>query len=451
MSKQNHSRRAFIRGTGRVTIALPLMQFSCKKTKSRGPSDSDPVIAEPSALSGQRRFLTYSFSNGCDPLFWNYDVALRPLLPLKNKITVLRGIRNLASEVGLGDEHEQGGATLFVGIPIQSNNLAGGISLDQYVSRAFDQTSPLKSPLVCGVWRGFAGGIYRSKTWYCRSWREGGVPAEPLLHPQDTFNAIFGYDQTPQELASQKSVLDAVLEQYKTMVGERYGLSKQGIVLLSDHMERVRYIEQKVQALSSANVRKFRALAPAIREFKRDETGLLAYGDFEEAMNLHIELCALAFECGIVRTASLTFNSAGEEFSNDRVGAAEHESSHYSEDNGKGQYINSRIFHMERLNFLLRRLDQVKEANGKTMLDSTLVIAGTEFGESRRHERSPQPLLVAGATDSFRGGQVIDSQGKSSSNDVYTTCLRGLGIRDQIFGTPSTNSGLLSEMLIDAR
>lgn len=433
------TRRAFLRGAGSVAIALPLSNFTLK---NQSIADADEDSSPP------QRLITYSFSNGCDPSFWNYEMALSPLIENKSRIAVLKNISNVASEMNGKDGHQQGGATLFVGDAMKDDYKAGGISLDQYVSKTFDVGTALGAPLVCGLWRGMAGGLERTPTWYRRSWKEDGSAAEHFHHPIDAFKRLFGSTRSD---TSRTSVLDTVIEQYQSLTSERFPISKSNKSRLRLHLEMIREVEEKSTLLSQTLTS-----APSCKigqepsRYKKDFRGLIPYNSFVDAFDAHIEIITLALQCGLTRTACFIFNSAGEDFVYSPISSAvsEHGSSHYSNDEEKRIYIEYRKFHMAQVNKFVNLIKNTGDKKGLSMLDNTVILVGTEFGESRLHIRSPQPFLLIGNSSSkFKTNQIIDSTNRYFSNDLYRTVLNGLGFENKSYGPLVYNNQQITELL----
>jgi hypothetical protein len=87
----------------------------------------------------------------------------------------------------------------------------------------------------------------------------------------------------------------------------------------------------------------------------------------------------------------------------------------------------------------------VPEGNG-TMLDNTVVLWVSEFGDSNGHVSNNLTwLLMGNAAGYFKQGRVIDVAGKST-NDVHTSMLNAFGIADKTFGNPAYCGGPLAAL-----
>ena len=81
------------------------------------------------------------------------------------------------------------------------------------------------------------------------------------------------------------------------------------------------------------------------------------------------------------------------------------------------------------------------------MLDNTVVLWASEFGDSHQHAADKLTWLVLGnAAGYFRSGRILDVQGRST-NDLHTSLCNAFGIKEQSFGNPAYCAGPLTELL----
>lgn len=436
----NPTRRAFLKGSGSLLIGLPLSEF-CMELGNSGK-----IFAQESAVKNVR-LVTMYFPNGADPNIWDFENALSPLADIQSKIILLRNISNPVTQPNQ-DAHEQGAAALFTGSPLKDDQKGTAISIDQYLSRKIDMTTSLKKPLVLGVWRGWAGGEWRSPTWYRRSWMENGDPVNPMVKPLEIFKTIFGDQSSVEEkklkLERQKSVLDTIVEQMKSFTGDASKLPNSHKQLLTAHLDRIRDLEKRVVELQNDSA--LQCVVPSEQPPKVDYggDGLLPYSDFERVYRLQMDLMVLALQCGATHTGSLMFCSAGEEYVNPDVSRSEtdHGTSHYSNENSKKIYLEYRRYHAKNLRYFMDKL----AAAG--ILDQTAIVYGTEFGDGRSHVVNPQPHLIAGGGGLLKMGQIIDgSKGHHTLNDIYSTLLTALGQKTDKFGVDKYNVSQILEMI----
>ncbi len=434
------NRRAFLRGAAGISIGLPLAEFTFDL------GGSQKLFAQETNAKSTR-LLTMYFPNGARPEIWNFESALAPLADVRDKIILMTNVANPVTKP-VDDGHEQGAAALFTGAHLLNDQKGTSISMDQWLSRRIDSETALKRPLVMGVWRGWAGGQFRSPTWYRRSWMENGDPVNPIIKPLEAFKLLFGDQSSVEEkkfrLERQKSVLDSIVEQYKSQTGANSKLPSSHKQLLAAHLERVRELEKRVS--SAQNDSALQCVVPKEQppRIDFDTSNLLPYSEFERVYRLQMDLMALAFQCGLTNTGSLMFCSAGEEYVNPLVSNSytDHGTSHFSNPQEEAIYIKYRQYHASNLRYMI---DRLKALN---ILDTTTIMFGSEFGDGRSHVVNPQPMLVAGGGGNLKMGQVIDaSPSKHTGNDVYATVLTALGHKADTFGIKECNVGHIKAMM----
>ena len=103
------TRRSFLARNYKLAISLPLLGVFEK-------------IALCQDQAGDiRRFVTYSFPNGCAADLWKFDQCLSPLSDIRDRLLVFENTRNMVTETFGGDGHQQGAASMFVGAPMKND------------------------------------------------------------------------------------------------------------------------------------------------------------------------------------------------------------------------------------------------------------------------------------------------------------------------------------------
>lgn len=98
---------------------------------------------------------------------------------------------------------------------------------------------------------------------------------------------------------------------------------------------------------------------------------------------------------------------------------------------------------MQLLQVLLEKLDHpgYLDANGHTILDNTVLLAGTEVANPSAHSHDEKLYMVAGGAGQVRTGfhhRVGDGTDRAA-NDLYVACLRAVGLDVTTFGDPRFN------------
>ena len=115
---------------------------------------------------------------------------------------------------------------------------------------------------------------------------------------------------------------------------------------------------------------------------------------------------------------------------------------------GSGEYdALTKIGRMQAESFgrFLAMLDGVVEADGKTMLDNSIVLWTSEHkAKDGGHDRRDVPFLIAGsAGGAFKTGRLLRFDGRAH-NDLYVAIAQALGYTDiNTFGDPEVCKGAL--------
>jgi hypothetical protein len=458
-------RRTFLHGLGTVAIGLPFMNEM--RPRSSRAQDADPPM----------RLITMFFGLGIarEHALDRFAGPLEPYEPLADKMAFFTNLElQHAHNFGSGEPHFKVGDVIFVGDPQKREYEASGPSIEQLVKRELhpDGVPTLLGSKSVGMW--FRTG---SVSQYTRHWNHDGSPGErPERRPTRIFEQLFGQyvapDATPAEGATDpallrerhvdRSVLDAVLGEYQHYVGERSPLGAESKAKLSVHLDNIRSVEQRLvpaeQALEGALMQE--AVACNVPSDVTDPGSDIPYDveqgsaggsapvidheDFAEAFQVQGELMALALRCDVVRFGSMLFVGSGGhvgfrgtyealgqslDFSRDLPGTSSHDL--YFHNN---QWDKARLhqhFAQKNLAGVLQSFDDPNnlEANGKTVLENTLVLVGTDYGgggNSTGH--IPQGVFhaVAGGNGHFKPG-FYDTE--YNIIDLYETVLAPYGLK----------------------
>ena len=94
----------------------------------------------------------------------------------------------------------------------------------------------------------------------------------------------------------------------------------------------------------------------------------------------------------------------------------------------------------------MNELSSFDDGGGKTLLDRTLVLWISEFGDGGSHNTRDLPVVLAGGLDgAIATGQHLAFNDRTT-NDLYVTMLNAFGFDDTEFGYGGSelNNGALS-------
>lgn len=304
-----------------------------------------------------------------------------------------------------------------------------GQSVDQWIAQQMPVGETPYRSLELGT---YCGGLAPNTRMIYRAQR---TPLSPLDTPQLAFDVLFGTlaaDATAR--ARKRSVLDAALAD----LGSRRGsLSVEDRARLDAHAAALRELETHLQAgATSCNV-----------------PGRPALVNSETAMDRQSDLLAAALGCGMTRVASLQLRVAD----NDNTlypwlgltTGGHHFLTHDS--SGPAQEMLTKVYtwYAGRVAYLLDRLAATPDPAGGSVLDSTLVVWGSELGTGWSHDNGNVPFILAGGANVLQGGQYVTFPSGQTHHRVLVTALHCMGFRNlQQYGSVDKGTGPLAGVVV---
>jgi hypothetical protein len=454
--KRRISRRTVLKGVGAVTIGLPLLEEMLVSTAKGAEATVPPV-----------RAFNVFFGLGIPaPLQKEgLDGVLEPLKPLADKLLILRQVDQVRCDRDGMNAHYDGATGAFNAEPPDGEAKAGGPSIDQVIRKSL-----YPNGLPAGMVPTLVAGTFfrRSRVGrYVHSYNDDGTVAAAMQErPRDLFDRVFGGsavsgDETDlRRQRLKRSVLDAVVDQYKFYTGDRSPLGATSRARVADHLDRIREFEQRAYGMKGRHA-SAPNLPPESRLLHGGEAdpggeGIdITLDELTKEWRLMADLYALAVQTDRVRFGAITFLAAGERirlkgkyeynsrtvFQFDDAGqrkksgsnACSHEWWHEFDEKKKNEQLRAHA-HMKlrEVAYFLERLasKECVEPNGKTILENSLITISTESGDGRhndvKRELSGIFHAITGANGRFKTGKILDLGAEAL--DVYNTLLDAMGV-----------------------
>ena len=104
-----------------------------------------------------------------------------------------------------------------------------------------------------------------------------------------------------------------------------------------------------------------------------------------------------------------------------------------SRDEKRGMYNRVTTWHTEHVAYLLKKLRDIKEPNGR-LLDHSMVVYGSSLSDGHEHAAKKLPLLLAGGgSAAVNPGRLIGGRQETSMSDLHLAMLQRLGVPHQEF------------------
>jgi hypothetical protein len=233
-------------------------------------------------------------------------------------------------------------------------------------------------------------------------------------------------------IAKRRSVLDFV----KSELGRARGkIGAADVKKLDAHLEHVRGLEKRVTASESGVGAVATCADPGAPDATLSGAGAGNRQNGIALKTLQAELLALAFQCGMTKTATLQFGESDCMYTVPYEGArtALHVAAHSGD--AATRYVSARYM-LDRLADVLEVFRSKDAGDGKTLLDKTLIVMTSEMAVPA-HGPVNTPVIIAGGSAGafeFRRGQHIAAPGTPQTPNLNVTLLQYFGFPDETFG-----------------
>jgi hypothetical protein len=384
------SRRTLLRGLG-VAVALP------------------PLQAGAGQVVGPLRMAFVGVPNGVHQQAWRPTGVGReytpgptfaPVLPFKDRLQLYTGFRQRNADA-LGDgggDHARANAAFLTGSHPRKTagaDIKNGISVDQVAAQRLGHLTRLPSlELICVRVRksGSCDSGYSCAYEYNLSWASETLPMSAESNPRLVFERLFGVGSPRerqrrylQRQRQRRSLLDFVREE-ATQIEGRLGADDRRKV--AEYLSGLREIERQIERAEQHHLPVTRRPAPEA-----------APEDFGAHIRLMTDLLVLAFQSDSTRVATLLFANEGNNRSFSEIGIAEghhHLSHHQSKADNLEKVARIDRFYMEQFGYFLSKLAAARDSDGRSVLDSSLVLYGGAIGDGDRHNHDDLPIVLAG-------------------------------------------------------
>jgi hypothetical protein len=410
ITKKHISRRTVLKGTG-VTLALPFL---------------DAMIPASTALAAtaampKPRFVGCFVPHGMAPGYWvpsaegslaaELPFNWKPLEPFRDRTVILSGLHSRSAEPppgATGADHWVAAAFLCADKPKKTAgaDVRAGKTIDQIIAEKIGQDNLMPSMQLAvedpGANSSNCGEGYSCTYTNTISW---STPTQPLpmeLNPQVVFERMFGDGSTADQRTARRKRDESILDSLTgTLTRLRGNVGTDDRNRLDEYTEDVREIERRLQIAMKAS-----ATAPT-------DMGVPVGvpQTFDEHIKLQFDLLTLAFKGDITRVGTLLFardltGRTYPESESPTIGF--HGGSHHGEDPKRiAELSKINQYHVKMLAHLIEKLSTTRDGAG-TLLDQTLVLYGSNMGNSNQHVHYDVPhVLVGGLNGKLKGGRHI--------------------------------------------
>lgn len=316
------------------------------------------------------------------------------------------------------DVHAQGASCYLTSVSPEQAAEKGwkypnGRSLDQVIGDRVGRGNILKTlEISCNGFAKPKEDIYFNNI----SWYGPGKIAPSIKDPQKLYERLFMADSYQSHLTE---VTDLVLEDAKSLSRKLGNEDKQ---TLNEFMEMIRNIEIRI-------ARQKKMINDADIRIPKNE--ILPRGEY---IRLQADLMLLAFQMGITNIS--TFMIGPERWDATLLyegvfpkPVQHHNMTHNQKGNGWKELQKIDIFHMEQYAYVISRMKEIKEADGSSMLDNSLVTYGAALGDGATHQFFDLPFMIAGkGQDQIKQGRFIQCKSGTLNSNMWLSLAKLMGV-----------------------
>ena len=411
------NRRNFLRGIG-VSIALPALE-SLGGTPQNSAKASRFVCISPNYGMNPGGF--FPEQTGPD---YALPLLLKPLEKHRHDLTIFSNLDH--PEVGGGHGCSN---TLLNGVKLKDakDNPQRLHSLDEYMAEKIGQQTRFAS-LRLG-----SGGI---------SWSRAGVILPSEGNPTSVFGRMFLEDnpkiktKTKEYLREDASILDVVRTDAKRLNSK---LTRNDQNKLDEYLTAIREVERKLQRRTNwIDIPKPKASDKVIR----GDDEMVVDLTYPYNTSVMYDLLVLALQANLTNIITFGHPGGNRLFPFDGISMGYHSLTHHGKRPDLLKELNIiETFYATQFAGLLDRLKVARDTEGRSLLESTVVMFGSGMGNASSHSSRNLPIMVAGG--GFKNGQHhrFDRNGRNGRPlcDLYVTILQQLGVKTDRFSTSTAN------------
>ena len=264
------------------------------------------------------------------------------------------------------------------------------------------------------------------------SWYGPGKIAPSIRDPRKLYDRLFSKDSLRAHVGD---VTDLVLADAQSLSRK---LSSEDRATMDEYMTMVRNVEVRMAKLE-------KLLADADVTVPKEE--ILPRGEY---IRLQADLMLLAMQMGLTNVATFMIGPERWDATLRYEGVFDKPVQHHNmTHNQKKPEVQAGVekidaFHVEQYAYLLSRMKVLKESDGSSMLDNSIVFYGAGLGDGATHQYFDLPVVVAGkAGGQIKQGRFVKCKSGTLNSNLWLTLANLMGLELDSF---ADSTGIISDM-----
>ncbi len=437
------TRRKFLYGLGGAALAIPFLESVAPAASlntavvqrmahfyvpigvvRRGffPGESDDIIPKGNLGNVMKSLGKQNPKFSINPI-GKLTPTMEPLEKFKDQINLITGM-DRTFQHGT-DVHAQCASCYLSSAPpfsIEGTAWPLDRTLDHLVADKVSANTPFSTlEFSCNSHRDNKESIYFDNI----SWYGTGHLAPSILNHRKMYRRLF----STQEIERHRDITDLVLEDANSLKKELGYSDRQKFAYYYDSL---RAIENQMNRLEKMK----NALSKVTMEEPPE-----AYLPRGEYIRLMGDLMVVALQTGLTNVTTFMVGPERWDTPYKFEGLFDKPRSHHQMSHDQTKMIDDLLkvdrFHMEQYAYLVKKMDEIKEADGTSLLDNTLFTYGSGLGDGSTHQYNDLPIIVAGGGRRVQSGKHINMPEGTPLANLWLTQARMMGLEMKRFADSS--------------
>ncbi len=445
------SRRSFIGGIGGAMLSLPYLESIAVAAASGGaktpatrlaffylpnslvrkgffPGESDAALPRFANQNNVWRFEGKSAPVGSHQL--TFTQTLKPLHKMREKIALITGM-DRTFQHGT-DSHAQAASCYLTSVaPFEVKNSAYPLArtLDHIAADHIGKATPFSTlELSCNDSKDNIESIYFDNM----SWYGQGHVAPSMRDPRKVYDRLFATNANTRY----RNITDLVLGNARSLEKKLGKADKQKF---GEYFEAIRTIEKRMDKIDAMK----KQLAD--HKVKRPAEHLPR----NEYIHIMGDLMITALQTGLTNVSTLMISAERWGSTVKYEGILDGPRNHHGMTHNQKKFVNDILkldqFHISAFARMVEKMDNIKEANGTTLLDNTIFTLGAGLGDGSTHQYNDLPVILAGGGGGkFKLGRHFHLPRETPIANLWLTHLQALGVKRKDY---ADSTGILSSIL----
>ena len=357
--------------------------------------------------------------------------TMQPLADHTKDITLVTGLDRTFKNGQ--DVHAQGASCYLTSLsPVQAAEQGirhpNGRSLDQVIGDQVGNSTVLNTlEISCNGFTAPKESIYFNNI----SWYGPDKIAPSIKDPKKLYDRLFLVEGYQTHITD---VTDLVLADARTLSKK---LGRDDRETLGEFMQMIRNVEIRIAK---------QRMMIADADVKIPKNEVLPRGDY---IKLQADLMLLALQMGITNVCTFMIGPERWDATLRYEGVFDkpvqhHNMTHNQKGDGYKALQKIDIFHMAQFSYILKRMKEIKESDGSSLLDNSLVTYGAGLGDGATHQYYDLPLIVAGkGQGQIKQGRFIRCKSGTLNSNMWLTLAKLMGLDMDAY---ADSTGVISDM-----